>query len=327
MAWGLVLYNDNNNTTVTYYRTTSSQEVITTGGLGGVFINTIGGLNLNGYCANQGAANGVNTYRVVAPSASYIAALMDSVRQQLVPAARYRDYLYEVLDYHARAQQLPALEAWWTTLGLSNAAAYRTVGRYLLRAYDAKPATAGAAQRVLAALQPAALLNTELAAQLQLRAVLRHLPQTTPRLVAADSVTLRALAWSGTSVAASAGRCLRYYYPRIALPTAGPALRTAETRRKKPLAESGATLGAAYPNPAQTQVTINCQLARADQKAELRFTNLLTGKTALVVPVEGTGTERWQRVPLAGLPAGQYAYQLVVEGQLVATPQKLMINP
>lgn len=27
------------------------------------------------------------------------------------------------------------------------------------------------------------------------------------------------------------------------------------------------------------------------------------------------------------LPAGQYAYQLVVAGQLVAAPQKLFVNP
>jgi hypothetical protein len=327
---GMGIDNDNINIPVTYYRTTSSQEVVTTGGLGIVFVNTIGRLNLNSYCANQGATsgNGVNQFRVAAPSASYIAALMDSVRRQLVPAAQYRDYLYEVLDYHARAQQLPALETWWTTLAVPNAAAYRTVGRYLLRAYDARPATAGAAQRVLAALQPAALLNAELAAQLKLRTVLRHLPQTTPRLVAADSVVLRMLAWSGTSVAAPAGRWLRYYHPRIALPVPLPAsgLRLA-AKRKTVLAESGATLGAAYPKPAQTEVIITCQLTQADQVAELRFTNLLTGKTALVVPVEGSGTERRQRVALAGLSAGQYAYQLFVDGQLVAAPQKLMVNP
>jgi hypothetical protein len=330
---GTGIYNDNTSfgAQVNYYRTNSSQEVVTTGGPGTVTVNTIGRLNLNSYCANQGATNGngVNQFRAAAPSASYIAAIMDSVRRQLVPAAQYRDYLYEVLDYHARAQQLPALETWWLTLSVTNASAYRTVGRYLLRAYDAKAATAGAAQRVLAALQPAALLNAELAAQLKLRAVLRHLPQTTPRLVAIDSVALCTLAWSGTSVAASAGRWLRYYHPRIALPVAAlPALRTATgASPKRALAESGASLGAAYPNPAQTEVTITCQLAQADQAAELRFTNLLTGKTALVVPVAGTGTERRQRVALAGLPAGQYVYQLVVEGQLVAAPQKLMVNP
>jgi hypothetical protein len=244
----------------------------------------------------------------------------------VVPAVRYRDYLYEVLSYHASAQQLPALETWWMTLAVTNASAYRTVGRYLLRAYDAQPATAVAAQRVLAALQPAALLNTELAAQLKLRTVLRHLPQTTPLLSAADSTVLRTLAWSGSSVAASAGRWLRYYHPRIPLPAAVPALHLA-VKRKPVLAESGATLGAAYPNPAQTEVTITCQLAKAGQAAELRFTNLLTGKTALIVSVEGMGIERCQRVPLTGLAAGQYVYQLVVEGQLAAAPQKLMVNP
>ncbi len=68
-------------------------------------------------------------------------------------------------------------------------------------------------------------------------------------------------------------------------------------------------------------------LAQAEQAAELRFVNLLTGQVALVVPVAGTGTERKQRVALAGLPAGQYAYQLVVEGRLAAAPQKLFVNP
>jgi len=91
------------------------------------------------YCLNQkaGNGNGVNQLRVAVPSASYIAALMDSMRRQLVPAARSRNYLHEVLSYHASAQQLPALETWWPTLALLNAAAYRTVGLYLLRAYDA----------------------------------------------------------------------------------------------------------------------------------------------------------------------------------------------
>lgn len=187
--------------------------------------------------------------------------------------------------------------------------------RYPLSTYDMQPATT--AQRVRAA-------------QLQLRAVLRHLPQTTPRLVAADSVALRTLAWSGISVAGQAGRWLRYYHPRIVLPAqvAAPALRLA-AKRKAVLAESGAALGAAYPNPAQTEVIITCKLAQADQAAELRFINLLTGKIQLVVPVEGTGTGtgRSQRVALTGLPAGQYAYQLLVEGQLVAAPQRLMLNP
>jgi hypothetical protein len=327
---GTGIYNDNVNTQVTYYQTASSQEAVTTLGPGGVTVITRGRLNLNSYCANQGATsgNGVNQFRVAAPSASYIAALMDSVRRQVVPAVRYRDYLYEVLSYHASAQQLPALETWWTTLAVTNASAYRTVGRYLLQAYDQQPTTAAAAQRVVAGLQVAAVFNTELAAQLKLRTVLRHLPQTMPRLVAADSTVLRTLAWLGTSVAAAAGRWLRYYHPRIPLPATVPALRAATAaRRKLTLAESGATLGAAYPNPAQTEVTITCQLAQADQVAELRFTNLLTGKVALVVLVEGTGTERRQRVALNGLAAGQYAYQLVANGQLVATPQKLMVNP
>lgn len=61
------------------------------------------------------------------------------------------------------------------------------------------------------------------------------------------------------------------------------------------------------------------------QVAELRFTSLLTGQVVLVVPVAGTGTERSQHVALHNLPAGQYAYQLVVDGQLAAAPQKLFI--
>ena len=69
-------------------------------------------------------------------------------------------------------------------------------------------------------------------------------------------------------------------------------------------------------------------VAQASQAAELRFTNLLTGQVVLVVPVAGTSTEeRSQRLVLQGLPAGQYAYQLVVEGQLAAAPQKLIVNP
>lgn len=165
---GTGIYNGNFNTTVTYYQTTSSQEAATTGGPGVVFLNTRGRLNLVDYCANQGATsgNGVNQFRVAGPSPGYIAALLDSVRRQLVPAARYRDYLHEVLSYHAGTQQLPALETWWPTLALANAAAYRTVGLYLLRAYDAQPATAAAALRVVAGLQVAALRNAELAAQL-----------------------------------------------------------------------------------------------------------------------------------------------------------------
>ncbi len=325
------IYND--GSPFTYYRTNSSQEPASTGGGSRASIQTVilprG--SIADYCLNQGAknGNGVNQARGTAPSPGYIAALMDSVRRQLVPAARGRACLHEVLSYHAGTQQLPALETWWPTLALANAAAYRTVGLYLLRAYDAQPATAAAALRVVAGLQAAALRNAELAAQLQLRVVLRHLPQTMPRLGAADSTTLRALAWSGTNVAGQATRWLRYYHPRIALPAAVPARRpaTAAAPRRGALAESGAALGAAYPNPAQTEVILTCQLARADQAAELRFVNLLTGKTALVVPVAGTGTDRQQRVALAGLPAGQYAYQLLVDGQLVAAPQRLTVNP
>lgn len=282
--------------------------------------------SLSNYYANQGATNGngVNQARIATPSPGYLAAIMDSVRLQSVPAARSQRYLHEIASYHADAQQLPALETWWVTLAAPNAVAYRTVGRYLLQAYDEQSNTA-AAQRVVAGLQPAALLNSELAAQLKLRAVMRHLPQTMPRLVAADSTVLRTLAWSGTSTAASAGRWLRYFHPRIPLPSpvASPRLAAAH---KFALMESGVTLGAAYPNPAQAEVSISCKLAQAEQVAELRFTNLLTGQLTLVVPVAGTGTERSQRVALGGLPAGQYAYQLVVNGQLVAAPKKLIVT-
>ncbi|HET9506229.1 MAG TPA: hypothetical protein VFO93_22005 [Hymenobacter sp.] len=321
--------NDNNTTPVTYYQTTSSQEAVTWIGGGFVSVNTVGGINLTKYCLGQGAGNGngVNQ-RGAAPSPGYLAALMDSVRRQLVPAARRRSYLHEVSSYYAGTQQLPTLEAWWATLAGPNDAAYRTLGRYLLSAYDEQHAPA-ATQRILAGLQPQALLDAELAAQLQLRTVLRHLPQTAPLLTATDSTTLRTLAWSGLSVAPQATRWLRYYHPLIPVPAPTPAAPqpAAAVARKRILTESGATLGAAYPNPAQTEVTIACQLARAEQTAELRFTNLLTGQVLRVVPVAGTGTERSQRVPLAGLPAGQYAYQLVVEGQPAAAPQKLFVNP
>jgi len=328
LTYGIV--NDNTMSQVTYYQTTSSQEAVTWTGGGTVSLLTVGGINLKNYCLGQGAANGngVNTFRGAAPSPGYLAALMDAVRRQLVPAARRRSYLHEVTNYYAGTQQLPALEAWWATLAGPNDDAYRTLGRYLLSAYDEQHAPA-AAQRILAGLQPQALLDAELAAQLQLRTVLRHLPQTAPVLSPADSTTLRTLAWSGLSVAEQATRWLRYYHPLIPVPAPAPATPqpAAAVARKKPLTESGATLGAAYPNPAQTEVTIACQLARAEQTAELRFTNLLTGQVLRVVPVAGTGTARSQRVPLAGLPAGQYAYQLVVEGQPAAAPQKLFVNP
>lgn len=329
LVYGIV--NDNQMASVTYYQTASSQEAPTTGGSGGtVSILTVNGLNLKNYCLGQGASNGngVNSFRGAAPSPGYLAALMDSVRRQLVPAVRRRSYLHEVSSYYAGTQQLPILETWWATLAGPNAAAYRTLGRYLLRAYDTQR-DATAAQRILAGLQPQALLDAELAAQLQLRAVLRHLPHTAPLLSPADSVTLRTLAWSGRSVAEQATRWLRYYHPRLPLPTPAPATPrlAAPVARKKTSTERDATLGAAYPNPAQTDVTITCQLPRADQAAELRFTHLLTGQVLRVVPVVGSGTERRQRVALAGLPAGQYAYQLLVEGQPATAPQKLFVNP
>lgn len=44
--------------------------------------------------------------------------------------------------------------------------------------------------------------------------------------------------------------------------------------------------GAVCPNPVQTEITITYKLSQAEQVADLRFTNLLTGKVQVVVPIE-----------------------------------------
>jgi hypothetical protein len=193
-------------TSFDYWYTSSPQEALVTVAVGGsntvfVLLAPTPASGWTNYCSSRGAtkANGVNARGAVLSAAS-LAALADSVRLRRVPPARRRAYLYQVLDSYQTTGQLAALEAWWATLLLPNAEDYRTTGLALLRAYDAQPAPA-AAQRVLTLLQPQALVNAEVAAALQYRLVRQHLPLTTPRLAAADSTVLRALAWSGTSLA------------------------------------------------------------------------------------------------------------------------------
>lgn len=196
----------------------------------------------------------------------------------------------------------------------------------LLRAYDAQP-TPAAAQRVLALLQPQALLNTEVAAALQYRLVRQHLPLTTPLLARADSTVLRALAWSGTSLAERAGQWLRYFYPRILLPA--PTTHVAHTASRAAFAKAGATgavLGVPYPNPTQGEATISYQLPKASATAELSFTNLLTGRVQMTLPLKSSGVENVQMVQVPHLPAGQYMYRLLVNGQSVAIPQRLVVR-
>lgn len=279
------------------------------------------------YCSGQGATkgNGVNARGSVL-SAATIAALADSVRLRQVLPARRRAYLYEVLSYYQSTSQLAALEAWWTTLLLPNAEDYRTTGLALLRAYDAQP-TPAAAQRVLALLQPQALLNTEVAAALQYRLVRQHLPLTTPRLAQADSTVLRALAWSGTSLAERAGQWLRYFYPRLPLPA--PKAHVAHTASRVALPKALATeamLGVAYPNPTQAEASIIYQLPPAAATAELSFTNLFTGRVRLTVPLKTDSSREVQTVQVPHLPVGQYMYRLLVNGQPVAIPQRLVVR-
>ena len=279
-----------------------------------------------GYCSSQGATkgNGVNARGTVL-SAATIAALADSVRLRQVPPAR-RAYLYQVLSYYQTPSQLATLEAWWATLLLPNAEDYRTTGLALLRAYDAQPAPA-AALRVLTLLQPQALLDAEVAAALQYRLVRQHLPLTTPRLARADSTVLRTLAWSGTSLAERAGQWLRYFYPRLPLPA--PAAHVPHTASRAALpkaAATGAVLGVAYPNPTQAEASITYQLPRAATTAEISFTNLLTGRVQLTIPLKGGSGEDMQTVHVPHLPTGQYMYRLLVNRQPVAIPQRLVVR-
>ena len=281
------------------------------------------------YCNSQGATkgNGVNQRGAVL-SAATVATLADSIRLRQVAPARRRAYLYEVLNYYQNRNQLAALETWWATLLPANVEDYRTVGLTLLRTYDAQPAPA-AAQRVLALLQPQALLNAEVSAALQYRLVRQHLPQTTPRLARADSTVLRALAGSGTSLAERAAQWLHYFYPRLRLPAA-PAARAAQvaSRPARPQAIfTGAMLGEAYPNPTQAAVRIPYQLPPAATSAELRFVDLLTGQLRLTVPLKVGSSSEAQTVQVPHLPAGQYVCRLLVNGQPVAVPQRLVILP
>ena len=146
--------------------------------------------------------------------------------------------------------------------------------------------------------------------------------------VSADSTALRALAWSGTPVAERAGQWLRYFYPRYPLPQ--PTARLSQARRisrPKSTPEAALALGAAYPNPAYTEVRISCQLPAGAATAELSFTNLLTGRVGLTMPVAVQDGPITQTVSLQGLPAGQYVYRLLVAGQPVGAPQKIMLLP
>lgn len=46
----------------------------------------------------------------------------------------------------------------------------------------------------------------------------------------------------------------------------------------------------------------------------------------LTMLVAGTSTERRQPVALAGLPASQYMYRLLVNGQPMVIPQRLVVR-
>ena len=327
------IHNDG-STSFDYWATSSPQEALaatnSNAGTSSVFVLSVTPPTTTGwtnYCSGQGATkgNGVNARGSVLSAAS-LAVLADSVRLRQVPPARRRAYLYQVLNYYQSLNQLAALEAWWATLLLPNAEDYRTTGLTLLRAYDAQPAPA-AALRVLALLQPQALLNAEVSAALQYRLVRQHLPQTTPRLARADSTVLRALAWSGTSLAERAGQWLRYFYPRLPLPAPPVHVGHTANRVAQPKATAtGAVLGIAYPNPTQAEASITYQLPPAVVTAEISFTDLFTGRVRLTVPLKSNGGNEAQIVQVPHLPTGQYMYRLLVNGQPVAVPQRLVVR-
>ena len=68
------------------------------------------------------------------------------------------------------------------------------------------------------------------------------------------------------------------------------------------------------------------QLPKATVTAEISFTDLLTGRVQLTLPLKtGSGAEA-QTVQVPRLPAGQYMYRLLVNGQPVALPQRFVVR-
>lgn len=317
----------NGSTTMfTYWPTASPLEgIMQVDGPGGGNIGAAQAVAPN-YCSvQQQATNGNGVNRGGPANATNIAALLDSVRLRMVPAAVRLRYLAEIVAYHRDRQQISALDAWWQRLAKPNAEDYCTVGLYLLRTYDEQRAKADGV-RLQAALQPYAALDAEVDGQLRYRRLLPLL-QRTPELSPADSTQLSALTWSGTAVAEGAGQWLRYFYPTIALPAptvSAPALRAAPVAPAAP-AKVREALGAAYPNPAQTEVRIAVSVPETVQSATLRFTNLFTGQAVLTVPVLARGPGVSHLVALAALPSGDYAYQLLFDGVPVAGARRLVV--
>jgi hypothetical protein len=60
--------------------------------------------------------------------------------------------------------------------------------------------------------------------------------------------------------------------------------------------------------------------------AEISFTDLFTGRVRLTVPLKNNGDSQAQSVQVPHLPTGQYMYRLLVNGQPVAIPQRLVVR-
>jgi len=311
--------NDGKNLSPTYYRFSNAQETV----VGGPKLRVnIGGVAPPNECQSRGAnsfpLNGINRQ---ANTFAYVQSLMDSVRLQSVPAARQGLYEGQIIRYFANQADLSALEQYAATIPLANREATYTFNLYLLREYSGKhrPKFAQRAQQQLLAL---AAGNNDLRQEVAVLSLLARAtwPSAGSRLPAADSTLLATAAASGTTVAERAASWLRYYYPHAAPyrePRQSPSVTATAGLPARPLLVESKL----YPNPATATAVARYQTAKPGQVVDLQVFSLLTSRQVLMRRLPATnGHEACQEqtISLRDLPAGQYSYRFVVDGQAQA---------
>ncbi|MBJ6109065.1 T9SS type A sorting domain-containing protein [Hymenobacter sp. BT523] len=336
------IVNDGPNNNFTYYRfSNSTDEEITSiktsstgstlpqsnGSVISTFPNRNSNAQLVDYCKNL---RNVNTGAQMRSGsrAAFMQALMDTLRRQAAPTVRLGRYQGVIRQWLLLQEpDTAALDAYVRSLPLTNPGAFLGLGLDLLEQYrrTGKPVAAASLRRVLAgpaALQPAA------SARLALSDVLSRMrPTSVPLLnlrplTTNDSTSLHRLARTPGGTAEMAALWFNYLYPRERPATAG--LRPSETSGSSVQYTSEVAVRALYPSPATDQ--LHAEVSGPANKVELQLYSLVSGKLMTQAELQSTGQGIWRAdVKVRGVPAGQYAARLLVDGVPVSM-QKVVVN-
>ncbi|RYE21585.1 MAG: right-handed parallel beta-helix repeat-containing protein [Sphingobacteriales bacterium] len=270
-------------------------------------------------CMSMGFLMGVN--RVAGTDSLAIAEMMDSLRLQVGNPQDLSYYEHKIIDYHKSNSYISELLAYANTLPATNIAAYNTITINLMRHYrsSGNEAAAQTLRDQLLANNPG---NVEIDYEVMFFDLQGRLGNlllgNAVSLTTQDSTELADIASSGTVHWLEACHAIRNFHPSIVCNNGY------NYRQQQQAAKAAIALGNAYPNPAESAVTIPYTLPKGTSKAMLQIAEVATGR--LVNQVNLNLESEQLEVSIANLKPGSYTYTLMLDGTPAGTKKLVVIK-